>query len=143
MAIERTLSIIKPDAVAKNLIGQIYARFEKGGLRIIAAKMLQLSRPQAEGFYAVHRERPFFKDLVDFMTSGPVMVQILEGEQAIAVNRELMGATNPKNAAPGTIRADFADNVEENAVHGSDGPETAKTEIDYFFDSNEICPRTR
>jgi nucleoside-diphosphate kinase len=143
MAIERTLSIIKPDAVAKNLIGQIYARFEKGGLRIIAAKMLQLSRPQAEGFYAVHRERPFFKDLVDFMTSGPVMVQILEGEQAITVNRELMGATNPKNAAPGTIRADFADNVEENAVHGSDGPETAKTEIDYFFDSNEICPRTR
>jgi nucleoside-diphosphate kinase len=143
MAIERTLSIIKPDAVAKNLIGQIYARFEKGGLRIIAAKMLQLSRPQAEGFYAVHRERPFFKDLVDFMTSGPVMVQILEGEQAIAVNRELMGATNPKNADPGTIRADFADNVEENAVHGSDGPETAKTEIDYFFDSNEICPRTR
>jgi len=143
MAIERTLSIIKPDAVAKNLIGQIYARFEKGGLRIIAAKMLHLSRPQAEGFYAVHRERPFFKDLVDFMTSGPVMVQILEGEQAITVNRELMGATNPKNAAPGTIRADFADNVEENAVHGSDGPETAKTEIDYFFDSNEICPRTR
>ncbi len=143
MAIERTLSIIKPDAVAENLIGQIYARFEKGGLRIIAAKMLHLSRPQAEGFYAVHRERPFFKDLVDFMTSGPVMVQILEGEQAITVNRELMGATNPKNAAPGTIRADFADNVEENAVHGSDGPETAKTEIDYFFDSNEICPRTR
>ncbi len=143
MALERTLSIIKPDAVAKNLIGQIYARFEKGGLRIIAAKMLHLSRPQAEGFYAIHRERPFFKDLVDFMTSGPVMVQVLEGEQAITVNRELMGATNPKNAAPGTIRADFADNVEENAVHGSDGPETAKTEIDYFFDANEICPRTR
>jgi nucleoside-diphosphate kinase len=143
MAIERTLSIIKPDAVAKNLIGQIYARFEKGGLKIIAAKMLHLSRPQAEGFYAVHRERLFFKDLVDFMTSGPVMVQVLEGEQAITVNRELMGATNPKNAAPGTIRADFADNVEENAVHGSDGAETAKTEIDYFFNANEICPRTR
>jgi len=143
MAIERTLSIIKPDAIAKNLIGQIYTRFEKGGLQIIAAKMLHLSRPQAEGFYAVHRERPFFKDLVDFMTSGPVMVQVLEGEQAITVNRELMGATNPKNAAAGTIRADFADNVEENAVHGSDGPETAKTEIDYFFDVSEICPRTR
>lgn len=143
MAIERTLSIIKPDAVAKNVIGDIYSRFEKAGLRIIAAKMLHLSRSQAEGFYAVHKERPFFKDLVEFMISGPVMVQALEGENAISVNRDLMGATNPSNAAPGTIRADFAKTVDENAVHGSDGPETAKTEIAFFFDSLEICPRTR
>ncbi len=143
MAIERTLSIIKPDAVAKNVIGEIYSRFEKGGLRIIAAKMLHLSREQAEGFYAVHKERPFFKDLVDFMISGPVMVQVLEGENAISVHRDLMGATNPKDAAAGTIRADFAETVDENAVHGSDGPETAKTEIAYFFSDAEICPRTR
>ena len=143
MAIERTLSIIKPDAVAKNVIGEIYSRFEKGGLRIIAAKMLHLSREQAEGFYAVHKERPFFKDLVDFMISGPVMVQVLEGENAISVHRDLMGATNPKEAAAGTIRADFAETVDENAVHGSDGPETAKTEIAYFFSDAEICPRTR
>ena len=143
MAIERTLSIIKPDAVAKNVIGRIYSRFEEGGLRIIAAKMLHLSREQAEAFYAVHRERPFFNDLVRFMTSGPVMVQVLEGENAIARNRELMGATNPAEAAPGTIRADFAENVEENAVHGSDGPDTARTEIEFFFRAEEICPRTR
>ncbi len=143
MTTERTLSIIKPDAVAKNLIGEIYSRFEKGGLRIVAAKMLHLSREQAEGFYAVHKERPFFKDLVDFMISGPVMVQVLEGENAITVNRDLMGATDPKKAAPGTIRADFAETVDENAVHGSDAPETAKTEIAYFFSTTEICPRTR
>jgi nucleoside-diphosphate kinase len=143
MAIERTLSIIKPDAVAKNVIGEIYSRFEKGGLRIIVAKMLHLSREQAEGFYAVHKERPFFKDLVDFMISGPVMVQALEGENAISVHRDLMGATNPKDAAPGTIRADFAKTVDENAVHGSDSPETAKTEIAFFFSTIEICPRTR
>ena len=143
MAIERTLSIIKPDAVAKNVIGRIYSRFEEGGLRIIAAKMLHLSREQAEAFYAVHRERPFFNDLVRFMTSGPVMVQVLEGENAIARNRELMGATNPAEAAPGTIRADFAENVEENAVHGSDGPDTARAEIEFFFRAEEICPRTR
>lgn len=143
MAIERTLSIIKPDAIAKNLIGEIYSRFEKAGLRIIAAKMLHLSREQAEGFYAVHKERPFFKDLVDFMISGPVMVQVLEGENAITVNRELMGATDPKKAVPGTIRADFAETVDENAVHGSDGSDTATMEIDYFFTSTEICPRTR
>jgi nucleoside-diphosphate kinase len=143
MAIERTLSIVKPDAVAKNIIGEIYSRFEKGGLQIVAAKMLHLSREQAEGFYAVHRERPFYKDLVEFMTSGPVMVQVLEGENAIARNRELMGATNPKDAAPGTIRADFAETVDENAVHGSDAPETAANEIAFFFGENEICPRTR
>ena len=143
MAIERTLSIIKPDAVAKNVIGEIYARFEKGGLRIIAAKMLHLSREQAEGFYAIHKERPFFKDLIDFMLSGPVQIQVLEGENAINVNRELMGATNPKDAAAGTIRADFAETVDENAVHGSDGSDTAKTEIEFFFTPNEICPRTR
>ncbi len=143
MAIERTLSIIKPDAIAKNVIGEIYSRFEKGGLKIIAAKMLHLSREQAEGFYAVHKERPFFKDLVDFMISGPVMVQALEGENAISVHRQLMGATNPKDAAAGTIRADFAETVDENAVHGSDAPETAKTEIEYFFTSEEVCPRTR
>jgi len=143
MAIERTLSIIKPDAVAKNVIGKIYSRFEKAGLRIVAARMMQLSRSQAESFYAVHKERPFYKDLVAFMTSGPVMVQVLEGENAIATNREIMGATNPSQAAAGTIRADFADNVEENAVHGSDGPETAKTEIAFFFKTDEICARLR
>ncbi len=143
MALERTLSIVKPDAVAKNLIGQIYARFEKAGLRIVAAKMIHLSRGQAEGFYAVHRERPFFKDLVQFMVSGPVMIQVLEGEGSIQKNRDIMGATNPKNAAPGTLRADFAASVEENAVHGSDGPETARTEIAYFFSAMELCARTR
>jgi nucleoside-diphosphate kinase len=143
MAVERTLSIIKPDAVAKSVIGDIYTRFEKGGLRIIAAKMLHLSREQAEGFYAIHRERPFFKDLVEFMISGPVMVQVLEGENAISLNRELMGATDPKKAALGTIRADFAKTVDENAVHGSDSPETAKTEIAFFFNPAEVCPRTR
>lgn len=141
MAVERTLSIIKPDAVAKNLIGEIYRRFEQIGLRIVAAKMLQLDRDAAEGFYAVHRERPFFSDLVKFMTSGPVLVQVLEGENAIAKNREIMGATDPKKAAPATIRADFAANVEQNAVHGSDAPETAKFEINYFFKNSEICPR--
>lgn len=143
MAIERTLSIIKPDAVGKNLIGEIYSRFEKNGLRIIAARMMQLSRAQAEGFYAVHRERPFYKDLVEFMTSGPVVVQVLEGENAINKNRELMGATNPRDAAPGTIRADFATTVDENAVHGSDGPATAKQEIAFFFGDGGLCPRTR
>jgi nucleoside-diphosphate kinase len=141
MAIERTLSIIKPDAVAKNVIGKIYSRFEQAGLRIIAAKMLHLSREQAEAFYAVHKQRPFFQDLVNFMITGPIMVQVLEGENAISVNRELMGATDPKKAAPGTIRADFAQNVDENAVHGSDSPATAKTEIEFFF--NTICARTR
>jgi len=143
MPIERTLSIIKPDGVARNLIGEIYARFEKAGLRIVAARMLHLTRAQAEGFYAVHRERPFFNDLVEFMISGPVMVQVLEGENAIAKNRELMGATNPAEAAPGTIRADFARTVDENIVHGSDGPETARQEIAYFFAEIDICPRTR
>jgi nucleoside-diphosphate kinase len=143
MAIERTLSIIKPDAVAKNIIGEIYRRFEKNGLRIIAARMMHLTREQAEGFYAVHRERPFYKDLVTFMTSGPVVVQVLEGEGAINKNRELMGATNPRDAAPGTIRADFATTVDENAVHGSDGPETAKQEIAFFFGDGGLCPRTR
>ncbi|WP_455197522.1 nucleoside-diphosphate kinase [Kaarinaea lacus] len=140
---ERTFSIIKPDAVAKNVVGEIYSRFEKAGLKIIAAKMLHLSKEQAEGFYAVHKERPFFKDLVEFMTSGPVMVQVLEGENAITQNRAIMGATNPKDAEPGTIRADFADTIDENAVHGSDGPDTAKTEIAFFFTEQEICPRTR
>ena len=143
MTIERTISIIKPDAVAKNVIGQIYTRFEDAGLRIVAAKMMQLSRDKAEGFYAVHKERPFFNDLVDFMTSGPVMVQVLEGEDAINKNREVMGATNPADAAPGTIRADFASTIDENAVHGSDGPDTAKAEIAYFFSEEEICPRLR
>ena len=133
MAVERTLSIIKPDAVAKNVIGEIYTRFEKAGLRIVAAQMRRLSRSDAEGFYAVHRERPFFRDLVDFMTSGPVMIQALEGDNAIAKNRELMGATDPKKAAPGTIRADFAQSIDANAVHGSDGPDTAEVEIAYFF----------
>lgn len=143
MAVERTFSIVKPDAVAKNVIGEIYTRFEKAGLRIVAAKMLHLSREQAEGFYAVHKERPFFNDLVEFMTSGPVMVQVLEGENAIAKNREVMGATNPKDAEPGTIRADFASTIDENAVHGSDAPETAREEIAFFFSDDEICPRTR
>lgn len=141
MAVERTLSIVKPDAVAKNQIGAIYGRFEQAGLRIIAAKMLHMDQRQAEGFYAVHKERPFFKDLVKFMTSGPVMVQVLEGENAIARNRELMGATDPKKAARGTIRADLATDVERNAVHGSDAPETARTEIAYFFRDNEIHSR--
>jgi nucleoside-diphosphate kinase len=141
MAVERTLSIIKPDAVKKNVIGQILARFEKAGLRIIAARMSHLSRKEAEGFYAVHRERPFFKDLVDFMISGPVMIQVLEGDNAIAKNRELMGATDPKKAAPGTIRADFAQSIDANAVHGSDGPETAATEIAYFFPAHAIYRR--
>jgi nucleoside-diphosphate kinase len=141
MALERTLSIIKPDAVAKNVIGEIYSRFEKGGLKVVASKMKHLSRKEAEGFYAVHRERPFFNALVDFMISGPVMIQVLEGEGAIAKNRELMGATNPKDAAPGTIRADFADSIDANAVHGSDAPETAAVEIAYFFASTEIFPR--
>ncbi|MDY6993334.1 MAG: nucleoside-diphosphate kinase [Pseudomonadota bacterium] len=143
MAIERTLSIIKPDAVAKNVIGDIYSRFEKNGLRIVAAKMLHLTRQQAEGFYAVHKERPFFKDLVEFMCSGPVIVQVLEGEDAIARHRDIMGATNPAQAAPGTIRADFAQTVDENAVHGSDSAETAVNEINFFFNTLEICPRTR
>jgi len=133
MAVEQTLSIIKPDAVKKNVIGKIIARFEQAGLRVVEARMMQLSRKEAEGFYAVHRERPFFKDLVDFMISGRVLVQVLEGENAIAKNRELMGATDPKKAAKGTIRADFADSIDANAVHGSDGPETARKEIAYFF----------
>jgi nucleoside-diphosphate kinase len=141
MAVERTLSIIKPDAVKKKAIGQILARFEAAGLRIAAARMMHLSRQQAEGFYAVHRERPFFKDLVDFMVSGPVLVQVLEGENAIAKNRELMGATDPKKAAKGTIRADFADSIDANAVHGSDGPDTARNEIAYFFAALEVFPR--
>ncbi len=143
MAVERTFSIIKPDAVAKNVIGEIYTRFEKNGLKIIAAKMLHLTKQQAEGFYAVHKERPFFNDLVAFMISGPVMMQVLEGENAISMHREIMGATNPAEAAPGTIRADFADSIDENAVHGSDGPDTAKQEIAFFFSEDEICPRTR
>ena len=141
MAIERTLSIIKPDAVAKNVIGQILSRFEAGGLKIVAARMMHLSRAEAEAFYGVHRERPFFRDLVDFMVSGPIMVQVLEGENAIARNRELMGATDPKKAAKGTIRADFAQSIDANAVHGSDAPETARTEIAYFFATQELCPR--
>ncbi|MEJ2644962.1 MAG: nucleoside-diphosphate kinase [Gammaproteobacteria bacterium] len=143
MAVERTLSIIKPDGIAKNIIGEIYSRFERGGLHIVAARMLHLSKEQAQQFYAVHKERPFYGDLVAFMTSGPVMVQVLEGESAIARNRELMGATNPKDAAPGTIRADFAETVDENVVHGSDGPDTAKAEIEFFFKPEEVCPRTR
>jgi len=143
MAVERTLSIVKPDGVAKNLIGEVYRRFEKAGLTIIGAKMLKLRTDQAEGFYAVHRQRPFFNDLVRYMSSGPVMVQVLEGENAIKVNRDLMGATNPKQAAPGTIRADFASSIEENVAHGSDGPATAATEISFFFSEAELCPRTR
>jgi nucleoside-diphosphate kinase len=141
MAIERTLSIIKPDAVAKNVIGQIYARFEAAGLKVIAARMAHLSRQEAEQFYGVHRERPFFKDLVDFMVSGPVMIQVLEGEGAIAKNRDLMGATDPKKAAPGTIRADFADSIDANAVHGSDAAETAKNEVAFFFPAMNIYTR--
>lgn len=143
MTMERTLSIIKPDAVAKNVIGQICARFEAAGLRIVAARMMHLSRARAEAFYAVHRDRPFFPELVEFMTSGPCMVQVLEGEDAIAKNREVMGATNPAEAAPGTIRADFAVEVTENAVHGSDGPDTARNEIEFFFGTDDVCPRTR
>ncbi|WP_110657716.1 nucleoside-diphosphate kinase [Salinicola halimionae] len=142
MATERTLSIIKPDAVAKNVIGDIYSRFEKAGLQIVGAKMLHLSKGQAEGFYAEHAERGFFADLVGFMTSGPVMVQVLEGESAIAKNRELMGATNPKEAAPGTIRADFASSIDANAAHGSDAPESAAREISYFFKDDELCSRS-
>lgn len=142
MPVERTLSIIKPDAVAKNVIGKIYSRFEDNGLRIVAARMLHLSRDQAEQFYGVHRERPFFRDLVEFMISGPVVVQVLEGEDAIAKNREVMGATDPKKAAPGTIRADFAETVDANAVHGSDAPETAAAEIEFFFGQGGICPRS-
>ncbi len=143
MSQERTISIIKPDAVAKNVIGEIYSRFEKAGLKIVAAKMMQLSEEKAGEFYAVHKERPFYGELVAFMTSGPVMVQVLEGENAIAVHREVMGATNPKEAAAGTIRADFADSIDENAVHGSDGPDTAKAEMAFFFSDDEICPRLR
>lgn len=143
MALERTFSIVKPDAVAKNVIGQIYARFEEAGLKIVASKMLQLSREQAEGFYAVHRERPFYNDLVEFMISGPVMVQVLEGENAILKNREVMGATNPAEADAGTIRKDFADSIDENAVHGSDAAETAAEEIKFFFNDNELCARLR
>jgi nucleoside-diphosphate kinase len=143
MSIERTLSIVKPDGVGRNLIGDVYRRFEQAGLRVVAARMVQLSQSEAEGFYAVHRERPFFKDLVRFMTSGPVMVQVLEGEGAIAKNREVMGATDPKKAAKGTIRADLATSIDENIVHGSDAPDTAAREIGYFFREIELCPRTR
>ena len=141
MAIQRTISIVKPDAVAKNVIGQIYSRFENNGLKIVAAKMKHLSKEEAEGFYAVHKERPFFADLVAYMNSGPVMILVLEGEDAVAKNRELMGATNPKEAAAGTIRADFAESIDANAVHGSDSEENAKIEIAYFFQDSEICPR--
>jgi nucleoside-diphosphate kinase len=141
MGVERTLSIVKPDAVARNIIGEIYSRFEKNGLTIVAAKMMRLSEDQAKGFYAEHEGKPFYGDLVAYMTSGPVVVQVLEGENAIARNRELMGATNPAEAAPGTIRADFAESVEANAVHGSDSPASAEREIGYFFDDGEICPR--
>jgi nucleoside-diphosphate kinase len=141
MAVERTLSIIKPDAVAKNVIGEIYSRFERAGLKIVAAKMTWLARPDAEGFYAVHRGKPFFDGLIGFITSGPVMIQVLEGENAIAKNRDLMGATDPKKAAPGTIRADFARNIDANAVHGSDGSDTARVEIEYFFPTLEIHSR--
>ena len=143
MAMERTFSIIKPDGVAKNLLGEIYKRFEDAGLKIIAARMIQLTKEQAEGFYAVHRERPFYNDLVDYMTSGPVMVQALEGENAIQQNRTLMGATNPADADAGTIRADFAASIEENVVHGSDGPDTAAEEIQFFFGDDGVCPRMR
>ena len=143
MSQERTISIIKPDAVAKNVIGEIYSRFEKAGLKVVAAKMMQLSEEKAGEFYAVHKERPFYGELIAFMTSGPVMVQVLEGDDAIAKNREVMGATNPKEAAAGTIRADFAESIDENAVHGSDGPDTAKAEIAFFFSDDEVCPRLR
>jgi nucleoside-diphosphate kinase len=141
MAVERTLSIVKPDAVEKNVIGEIYARFERSGLRVVAARMMQLSRAEAEGFYVVHKARPFFKDLVDFMTSGPVMVQVLEGDNAVQKNRDLMGATDPKKAEKGTIRADFAQSIDANAVHGSDSAENAAVEIGYFFPTVEICAR--
>jgi nucleoside-diphosphate kinase len=141
MALERTLSIVKPDGVSANLIGEVYRRFEKAGLSIIAARMRQLSQAEAEGFYAVHRERPFFKDLVRYMSSGPVIVQVLEGENAIARNREIMGATDPRKAAAGTIRADLAKSIEQNVVHGSDAPDTAAREISFFFSTTEICPR--
>jgi len=143
MTVERTLSIIKPDAIAKNVIGQIYSRFENAGLKILAARMMHLTLQQAEEFYAVHKERPFFKDLVKFMITGPIMVQVLEGENAILKHRDLMGATNPKDAKPGTIRADFAASIDENAVHGSDSPETAANEIAFFFKAAELCTRTR
>jgi nucleoside-diphosphate kinase len=143
MSIERTLSIVKPDGVGRNLIGEVYRRFEQVGLQVMAARMMRLSQAEAEGFYAVHRERPFFKDLVRFMTSGPVMVQVLEGENAIAKNREVMGATDPKKATKGTIRADLATSIDENIVHGSDAADTAAREINYFFREIEICPRTR
>ncbi len=143
MATERTLSIIKPDAVAKNVIGEIYSRFEKAGLSVVAARMVHLSQQQAEGFYAEHKERPFFADLVSFMTSGPVMIQVLEGEAAVIKHRDLMGATNPADAAPGTIRADFAQSIDENAVHGSDSAESAAREIAYFFTDDQLCARTR
>jgi len=143
MSVEQTLSIIKPDGVQKNLIGEIYGRFEKAGLEIIAARMMHLSQQQAEGFYAVHKERPFFNDLVSYMTSGPVMVQALQGEVAIQANRDIMGATNPADAAPGTIRAEHAASIEENVVHGSDGPDTAAQEIAFFFGDDGVCPRTR
>ena len=143
MAVERTFSIVKPDGVQKNVIGEVYRRFEQAGLKIIAAKMIQLTQAQAEGFYAVHKERPFFKDLVRFMISGPVMLQVLEGENAVAKNRELMGATDPKKADKGTIRADLATSIEENVVHGSDSADNARTEIAYFFAAADLCPRTR
>jgi nucleoside-diphosphate kinase len=143
MAVERTLSIIKPDAVAKNVIGQIYSRFEGAGLSIVAARMMHLSQQEAEGFYGEHRERPFFKALVEFMTSGPVIVQVLEGENAVAAHRDLMGATDPKKAAAGTIRADFASSIDENAVHGSDSTASAAREIAYFFSTTAVCARTR
>ena len=143
MALERTLSIVKPDGVQKNLIGEVYRRFEKAGLRIVAARMMQLSMRDAEGFYAVHRERPFYKDLVRYMTSGPVIVQVLEGDDAVTRNRDIMGATDPKKAAPGTIRADLAASIEENVVHGSDSAENAAREIAFFFSETELCPRTR
>jgi nucleoside-diphosphate kinase len=143
MSVEQTLSIIKPDGVEKNLIGEIYSRFEKAGLQIVAARMLHLTKEQAEGFYAVHKERPFYNDLVAYMTSGPVIVQVLEGDGAIDRNREIMGATNPDDAAPGSIRKDFAASIEENVVHGSDGPETAAQEIEFFFGEGGVCPRTR
>jgi nucleoside-diphosphate kinase len=143
MSVELTLSIIKPDGIQKNLIGEIYSRFEKAGLEIVASKMMHLTNDQAEGFYAIHRERPFFSDLVSYMTSGPVQVQVLQGESAIDSNRKIMGATNPSEAAAGSIRADFADSIEENIVHGSDGPETAAQEIKFFFNKDEICKRTR
>ena len=142
MAVEQTLSIIKPDGVSKNLIGEIYGRFEKAGLQIVAARMMHLTKEQAQGFYAVHKERPFYNDLVEYMTSGPVVVQVLQGENAISANRDIMGATNPADADPGTIRADFAESIEENIVHGSDGPDTAAVEIEYFFGDGGVCPRT-